>query len=58
VTTERFVVVGLAHVRSTWFRDVARWATSAMAPVEFLKCVSAAEVRARLDTGRCASSAE
>jgi hypothetical protein len=26
---ERFVVLGLAHARSPWFGEVARWATSA-----------------------------
>ena len=26
---ERFVVLGLAHARSPWFAEVARWSTSA-----------------------------
>ena len=25
---ERYVVLGLAHPRATWFRDLARWSTS------------------------------
>jgi hypothetical protein len=29
MTAERFVLLGLAKVRSTWFRDLSRWATSA-----------------------------
>lgn len=56
MTTERFVVLGLAHVRSGWFREVGRWASSAMAPIDYLKCVSAEEVRARLATGRAFSA--
>lgn len=54
--SERFVVLGLAHVRSGWFREVGRWASSAMAPIDYLKCVSAEEVRARLATGRAFSA--
>ena len=54
--TERFVVLGLAHVRSGWFREVGRWASSAMAPIDYLKCVSVDEVRARLATGRAFSA--
>src|SRR6476469_4873365 len=46
---ERFVVLGLARVRSAWFADVARWANSASIPVDFMKCLSAHEVRSRLE---------
>ncbi|MGH9247011.1 MAG: hypothetical protein ACRD29_22370 [Acidimicrobiales bacterium] len=53
---ERFVVLGLAHARSAWFRDVARWATSAAIPVEFVQCLSAEELRARLGSGRAFSA--
>lgn len=49
---ERFVVLGLAPPRTTWFRAVGVWATSGALPAEFLKCVSAEEVRARLASGR------
>lgn len=49
---ERYVVLGLAHARSTWFRAVAQWAHSGTIPAEFVKCVSAEEVRARLASGR------
>ena len=49
---ERFVVLGVAQVRSPWFREVARWATSAMLPVEFVKAMSLEEVRVRLRAGR------
>jgi hypothetical protein len=53
---ERFVVLGLARPRAEWFRAVGQWATSAAIPVEFLKCVSVEELRARLASGRPASA--
>lgn len=53
---ERYVVLGLAHARSPWFAEVARWSTSAALPVEFLKCVSVEELRARLASGRAFSA--
>ncbi len=53
---ERYVALGLAHVRSAWFRDVGRWSTSAAIPVEFVKCVSIEELRARLMSGRAFSA--
>jgi len=57
VSVERFVVVGLAHVRSGWFTEVARWSTSGSAPIEFVKCVSVEELRARVQSGRPFSAA-
>lgn len=57
MTSERYVVVGLAHVRSSWFTEVARWATSGSAPVEFVKCVSIEELRVRVQSGRPFSAA-
>lgn len=53
---ERFVALGLAHVRSAWFRDLSRWATAAALPVEFVKCVSVEELRARLAGARAFSA--
>ncbi len=53
---QRWVVLGLAHPRAAWFSDLARWATSATIPIEFVKCMSANEVRARLSTGRAYSA--
>jgi hypothetical protein len=47
---ERYVVVGLARARTSWFSEVSRWAQSGRLPIEFVKCVSAAELHARLDT--------
>ncbi len=57
MSTERYVVLGLAHVRAAWFVDVARWATSGTLPVEFVKCVSAEELRSRVASGRPFSAA-
>src|SRR6202042_1716988 len=52
VTSERFVLLGLAPARAPWFAALAQWATSATIAAEFVKCVSADEVRARLGSGR------
>lgn len=52
MASERYVVLGLAQVRSAWFREVARWTTSASLPVEFVKAMSLEEVRVRLRSGR------
>ena len=51
-TAERYVLLGLARPRAAWFSEVSKWATSAIVPAEFVKCVSAEEVRARLASGR------
>jgi hypothetical protein len=53
---ERYVALGLGHVRSDWFSELSRWSTSAAVPVEFVKTVSVEEVRARLDSGRAFSA--
>ncbi|MDZ7673932.1 MAG: hypothetical protein U5K30_02520 [Acidimicrobiales bacterium] len=50
--SERYVALGLARVRTPWFTDVARWATSGSIAMDFVKTVSVEEVRARLDSGR------
>jgi septum formation inhibitor-activating ATPase MinD len=52
MSADRYVLLGLARPRAEWFSEVARWATSAAIPAEFLKCVSAEEVRARLGAAR------
>jgi MinD-like ATPase involved in chromosome partitioning or flagellar assembly len=53
---EHYVVLGAARPRATWFGEVGRWATSAALPIEFVKCVSTDEVRARLASGRLYSA--
>lgn len=50
--SERYVVLGLARPRAPWFAEITRWATAAVLPVEFVKCLTAEEARARLASGR------
>lgn len=52
MAAERYVLLGLAHVRSAWFRDLSRSSTTASLPIEFLKAMSIEEVRVRLRGGR------
>lgn len=52
MASDRYVVLGVARVRAPWFRDVARWSTSAVVAVEFVKAMSLEEVRVRLRSGR------
>jgi Mrp family chromosome partitioning ATPase len=52
MASERYVILGVAQARSPWFREVARWATSAMLPIEFVKAMSLEEVRVSLRSGR------
>ncbi|MBV8691394.1 MAG: hypothetical protein JO054_02245 [Actinobacteria bacterium] len=56
MTTNRFVVVGLAPPRAPWFAQVAQWATAGTLPLDFVKCLSAEEVRARMASGRAFSA--
>lgn len=57
MSADRYVVVGMAHVRTGWFTEVARWSTVGTLPVEFVKCLSSDELRARLLGGRRFSAA-
>jgi hypothetical protein len=50
--TERYVLAGVAPARSAWFQEVARWATAAVLPIEFVKCMSVNESATRLASGR------
>ena len=54
---ERYVIAGIANARSSWFAEVASWASSGVAAVEFMKCVSVAELRARIRVGVAMSAA-
>ena len=56
MSTDRYVVIGLARVRAPWFGEVARWAHAAALPIEFVKCISPAEAHARLAGGRAISA--
>ena len=33
---DRYVLLGLAHARSGWFRSMAQWTTSGTIPAEFV----------------------
>jgi hypothetical protein len=52
MSPERYVALGLARARAPWFAQVARWSTAAALPLEFVKCLSVEEARARLESGR------
>ncbi|MDP8992986.1 MAG: hypothetical protein M3N31_08070 [Actinomycetota bacterium] len=54
---DRYVLLGLAPARSSWFRVVAQWANAGAIPAEFVKCLSVEELRARLASGRPFSAA-
>lgn len=56
MSSHRYAVLGLAGVRAVWFREVGRWSTAASIPVDFVKCVSTEELRARLVGGRAFSA--
>lgn len=56
MSRHRYAVLGLAGVRAVWFREVGRWSTAASIPVDFVKCVSIEEMRARLVGGRAFSA--
>lgn len=55
--TARYVLLGLAGPRVPWFLEVGRWATGAMLPAEFVRCVSVDELRARLCSGQAFAAA-
>ena len=56
MAVDRYVLLGLAPPRAEWFRAVAHWCNTAAVPAEFVKCVSAAEVRAQAASGRVFSA--
>jgi MinD-like ATPase involved in chromosome partitioning or flagellar assembly len=56
VSAARYVLLGLAHPRSEWFRQLAQWCNGGSLPAELIKCLSAEEIAHRLDSGRPASA--
>lgn len=56
MSPDRWVVLGLASVRAPWFRQVTGWAMAGVLPIDFVKCVSAGELVARLRSGRTHSA--
>lgn len=51
-STDRFLVLGLARPRTPWLAEIGRWSASSTIPIEFIRCLSADEVRSRLETDR------
>jgi MinD-like ATPase involved in chromosome partitioning or flagellar assembly len=56
MTGARYVLLGLAHPRSEWFRQLAQWCNGGALPAELIKCLSPEEIVHRLDSGRPASA--
>jgi hypothetical protein len=54
--SDPFVLIGLARSRERWFSDLARWSTSAVAPIEYVKCLTVEETRAVIGSGRRVSA--
>jgi MinD-like ATPase involved in chromosome partitioning or flagellar assembly len=54
--SDRFVVLGLARSRASWFSAVGHWTHAGSLAAEFVKCLSAEELRVRLSTGRLHSA--
>jgi hypothetical protein len=52
MSSPRYSLLGLARPRAAWFTELGRWSTAGALPVDFVRCVSAAEVRARLASDR------
>lgn len=50
--SSRWTVLGLAHPRSGWYRELTRWASTAALPIEVVIVANGEEARARLATGR------
>jgi hypothetical protein len=49
---DRYVLLSLSTVRAAWSGRVGGWATTGAIPVEFVRCLSLAEVRSRIEGGR------
>ena len=47
-----YTVLGLAPPRTRWFGELSAWAMAGVLPIEFVKCISTEELRARLGSGR------
>ncbi len=56
MSSARYVLLGLAHPRSDWFRQLAQWCNGGALPAELIKCLSPEEIVHRLDSGRPASA--
>lgn len=47
--SDRYVILGLGRSRSKWFSDVAVWSSAGAVPADFVKCLSVAEVKQKLN---------
>ncbi|MGH9302758.1 MAG: hypothetical protein ACRD0E_12870, partial [Acidimicrobiales bacterium] len=56
MASDRYVLLGLAPARAAWFRSISQWANSSSVPVEFTKCISIDELKARLSSNRVHSA--
>ncbi|MCC5954199.1 MAG: hypothetical protein JJU45_19080 [Acidimicrobiia bacterium] len=54
--SERWVLLVAAHPRSSWFREVTRWASTAAAPIEVSVCLTSDQVTTALTSGRTHSA--
>lgn len=50
--SDRFVVLGLARSRCQWFSDLASWSSHAVAPIDYIKCLTPGEAQALIGSGR------
>ncbi len=50
--SDRFVVLGLARSRCQWFCDLASWSSHAVAPIDYIKCLTPDEAQALIGSGR------
>jgi MinD-like ATPase involved in chromosome partitioning or flagellar assembly len=57
MSTSRYTVLALASPRTQWAQTLTQWASSGALPIECVKCVSADELIARLESGRKWSAA-
>jgi hypothetical protein len=57
MSTPRYTVLALASPRTAWGQTLTQWASSGALPIECVKCVSADELIARLESGRRWSAA-
>jgi hypothetical protein len=50
--SDRFVVLGLARSRCQWFSELAGWSSHAIAPIDYIKCLTPDEAQAVIGSGR------
>jgi hypothetical protein len=48
--TERYVLLGMARARSDWFSRIGQWSVNGSMPVDFVKCLTVAELEGHLSS--------